>query len=513
MTRLLRLLVLPCLLAALSAAVYGQPRTIRIALNQDPDILDPTLARSYVGRIIFANLCEKLYDVDPKGALVPQLAAALPRISDGGKRVEIKLRAGLKFNDGTPVTAAALKQSLERHQSLKGSSRRSELTSVVGIEAVDGLTVRLRLDKPFAPLVAALADRSGMILSPAALEKLGEKFGTAPVCVGPWRFVERVPQERIVLERSPHYFDAKAAPIERLVFRIIPDDAVRLANLRSGDVDVMHLVPPTDVKAILQDANLQVSEVPGPGYSGININIGNKTGRANPQQNLGTPLATSAKVREAFELSIDRAALNQVVFDGRYDPGCTAVPAPGVFHIKEIQCSARDVAKAKRLLAEAGHPNGLKFELMAVNDPVQSRVAQVIQGMAAEAGIQISIRPMEFASALTEQDNGKYETFLIGWSGRPDPDGNIHQFQTCKGSQNTVGMCDPEIDQLLNKARETSSTGERYKLYAEATRRMLDRRGIVYLYHLKYIVALHKKVRGYVATPDGLIRMKNVRLE
>jgi peptide/nickel transport system substrate-binding protein len=127
--------------------------------------------------------------------------------------------------------------------------------------------------------------------------------------------VERVPQERIVLERSPHYFDAKAAPIERLVFRIIPDDAVRLANLRSGDVDVMHLVPPTDVKAILQDANLQVSEVPGPGYSGININIGNKTGRANPQQNLGTPLATSAKVREAFELSIDRAALNQVVFD------------------------------------------------------------------------------------------------------------------------------------------------------------------------------------------------------
>ena len=134
MTRLFRLLTAPFLLAALAAAAHGEPKTIRIALNQDPDILDPTLARSYVGRIIFANMCEKLYDVDPKGALVPQLAAAMPRISNGGKQVEIKLRAGLKFNDGTPVTAMALKQSLERHQNLKGSSRRSELTSIVGID-------------------------------------------------------------------------------------------------------------------------------------------------------------------------------------------------------------------------------------------------------------------------------------------------------------------------------------------------------------------------------------------
>jgi peptide/nickel transport system substrate-binding protein len=151
--------------------------------------------------------------------------------------------------------------------------------------------------------------------------------------------------------------------------------------------------------------------------------------------------------------------------------------------------------------------------MMVVNDPVQNRVAQVIQGMAGEAGIQISLRPAEFASALAQQDQGQYETFLIGWSGRPDPDGNIHQFHTCKGSQNTMGVCDPSIDDLLNKARETSEFGERYKAYAEATKKMLARRNIIYLYHLKYIVAMHKRVSGYAATPDGLIRMSGVTLQ
>ncbi|HEX7927785.1 MAG TPA: ABC transporter substrate-binding protein, partial [bacterium] len=263
---------------------------------------------------------------------------------------------------------------------------------------------------------------------------------------------------------------------------------------------------------IKQEPNLKLSEIAGPGYQGLNINQGNKTGRANPPQPLGTPLASSPKVREALELTIDRDAINQVVFDGLYDPGCTPVPAPSVFHIKEIQCPKRDVTKAKKLLAEAGATN-LKFEMMVVNDPVQNRVAQVIQGMASEAGIQITLRPAEFASALAQQDQGQYETFLIGWSGRPDPDGNIHQFHTCKGSQNTMGVCNPDIDELLNKAREVSEVPARYKLYAEATKKFLERRNIIYLYHLKYIVAMNKKVNRYVATPDGLIRMSGVTLQ
>ncbi|MFI5399498.1 MAG: ABC transporter substrate-binding protein [SAR324 cluster bacterium] len=491
----------------------AQGKTIRIALNQDPDILDPTLAQSYVGRIVFANMCEKLYDLNEKGAIVPQLAAALPQVADGGKTVEIRIRSGLTFNDGTPVDAQAVKESLERHRSLKGSNRRSELELVSGVEAVDAHTVRLKLDKPFAPLAAILADRAGMLLSPAQLAKLGDKFGTHPVCVGPWTFVERVAQDRIVLEKSPFYFDPHAARIDRLVFRIIPDDTVRLANLRSGDIDFAHLVPPTDVKALKQEPGIVVVQAPGPGYDGITINLANKTGKRNPPQPLGTPLASSEKVREAFDLSIDRDALTQAVFDGLFEPDCTPLPSLSPYHPKDFPCPKRDVARAKKLLQEAGFPGGVKFELMIVNDPEQNRVAQVIQGMASEAGIAVTIRPMEFASSLAESDNGRYEAFLIGWSGRADPDANIHQFQTCKGSLNVTLACSPEIDALLNRAREVSGIRERQALYQEAIAKFTERRNLIYLYHRTYIVAFKQSISGYVATPDGLIRMKGVRMD
>jgi peptide/nickel transport system substrate-binding protein len=247
-------LVLGALLLALGPApADAQKKQIVVALNQDPDILDPTLSRTYVGRIVFAQICEKLYEIDESLTIYPQLAAGLPAVSDGGKTVTIKLRPGVKFNDGTAFNAEAMKLSLDRHREMKGSNRRSELASVEAVEIADPLTVRLRLKAPFTPLTAQLADRAGMPVSPAAVNKLGEKFGTAPVCVGPWQFVERVPQDRIVVERSPHYFDQAAAKFDRIVFRIIPDDNVRLANLRSGDIDVMHQVAPTDAASLKKE--------------------------------------------------------------------------------------------------------------------------------------------------------------------------------------------------------------------------------------------------------------------
>ncbi len=261
------------------APAAAQKKTLVVALNQDPDLLDPTLSRTYVGRIIFAQMCEKLYEIDESLRITPQLAAALPTISDGGKTVTIKLRSGVKFNDGTAMNAEAVKFSLDRHREMKGSNRRSELEPVTAVEVVDPLTVRLRLKSAFSPLVATLADRSGMPVSPAAVNKLGDKFATAPVCVGPWSFVERVPQDRIVLEKSTHYFDPGQARFDRLVFRIIPDDNVRVANLRSGDIDVMHQVAPTDSVNLKKEGRFDVSSVTGIAYSGITINQRNKTGQ------------------------------------------------------------------------------------------------------------------------------------------------------------------------------------------------------------------------------------------
>ncbi len=491
------------------SAADAQKKTLVVALNQDPDILDPTLSRTYVGRIVYAQMCEKLYDIDEGLKIFPQLAAELPAFSDGGKTVTIKLRPGVKFNDGTPMNAEAVRFSLDRHLHMKGSNRRSEIELITAIEVVDPLTVRLKLKAPFAPLVATLADRAGMPVSPAQANKLGEKFGTAPVCVGPWSFVERVPQDRIVLEKSAHYFDPGQARFDKLIFRIIPDDNVRLANLRSGDIDFMHLVAPTDSLSLKKEGRFEVASVTGIGYQGITINLRNKTGKApQPPGNLGTPLANDPRVREALDLSIDRQALNQVAWDGQYTPGCTPISPVSPFHDKARKCPGRDVAKAKQLLAAAGQAGGYSFELTIVNDPQARRVGEVIQGMAREAGFNISLRPSEFASALTDDDNGKLQAFAIGWSGRVDPDGNMHQFHTCGGSLNTTHVCDETVDALLNKAREVSDQGERAKLYREAIDRIKARRNIIYLTHANYIVAYPKNLKGYKAVPDGLIRIK-----
>jgi len=488
---------------------HAQKKTLVVGLNQDPDILDPTLSRTYVGRIIYAQMCEKLYDIDENLRIVPQLAADLPAFADGGKTVTIKLRPGVKFNDGTPMNAEAVRFSLDRHLHMKGSNRKSEIDLINVIEVADPLTIRLRLKTPFSPLVAALADRAGMPVSPAQANKLGEKFGTAPVCVGPWSFVERVAQDRIVLEKSPHYFDQGQARFDRLIFRIIADDNVRLANLRSGDIDFMHLVVPTNAVSLKKEGRFEVASVTGIGYSGITINLHNKTGKTQPSGNLGTPLANDPRVREALDLSIDREALNRVAWDGQYTPGCTPIAPISPFYDKSRKCPARDVAKAKKLLADAGLSSGYGFEMMIVNDPQQRRVGEVIQGMAKDAGFSITLRPAEFASALNENDAGKDQAFLIGWSGRVDPDANIHQFHTCGGSLNTTLSCDESIDALLNKAREVTDQAQRAALYREAVDKFAgQRRNIIYLYHLNYIVAYPKSVKGYKAVPDGLIRIK-----
>ncbi len=502
--------VILIVLLTLAGAADAQKKTLVVALNQDPDLLDPTPARTYVGRIVFTAMCEKLYEIDESLNIVPQLAAEMPRFADGGKTVTIKLRSDVKFNDGTPLDAAAVKFSLDRHREMKDSNRKSELALVSEVDVVDPLTVRIRLSKPFSPITGVLTDRAGMPVSPTQAKKLGDKFGTAPVCVGPWTFVERIPQDRIVLERSPHYFDPKAAAFDRIVFRIIPDDNVRLANLRSGDIDVMHRVQPTDAVSLRKEGRFVVSTVTGVGYQGITINIHNKTGKHAARGDLGTPLANDPRVREAFELSIDRDALNQVAWDGQYTPGCTPLSPVSPFADKSKKCPARDVARAKKLLADAGLGGGYGFELMVTNNPPERRVGEIIQGMARETGFNVTLRPAEFASALNEQDAGRYQAFLIGWSGRADPDPDIHQFHTCGGSLNESNVCDEAIDALLNKAREVSDVKERVELYRQAVEKAGQRRNILYLYHTNYILAFPKALKGYKAVPDGLIRLKGV---
>src|SRR5438093_11463448 len=210
---------------AVAVATLAGAQTLRFGLAEDPDILDPTLARTFVGRIVFAALCDKLFDIDEKLEIVPQLATGYEWSADR-KALTIKLRKGVTFHDGEKFDAAAVKFNIERHKTMAGSNRRGELAPVMGADVVDESTVRLNLSAPFAPLLAQLADRAGMMVSPKAAQAEGDKFGSKPVCSGPFRFVERVAQDRIVLERYPNYWNKGEIHFDKVVYLPIVDSTV-----------------------------------------------------------------------------------------------------------------------------------------------------------------------------------------------------------------------------------------------------------------------------------------------
>src|SRR3978361_1224951 len=272
--KLLRLAaVVAALVLTFETGVHAQT-TLRIGLAEDPDVLDPTMARTYVGRIVFAAFCDKLFDIDEKLNILPQLALSHETSADG-KEMTIKLRPNVKFHDGEPFDAEAAKYSLERHLSFSTSFRKPELATVDHVDVVDPLTIKLVLKTPYSPLIAQLTDRAGMMVSPKAAKDAGDKFGLHPVCAGPYKFVERVPQDRIVFEKFTDYWNKDNVFIDRVVFLPIVDATVRLANLQSGGRDLIERVLATDIKDVRADPHLVLSTAPELGYLGLTINIAN----------------------------------------------------------------------------------------------------------------------------------------------------------------------------------------------------------------------------------------------
>jgi peptide/nickel transport system substrate-binding protein len=491
-----------CALLSVAGGASAQT-TLRIGLNEDPDILDPTLARTFVGRVVFAGLCDKLFDITADLKVVPQLATEY-KWSDDNKTLTLKLRQGVKFHDGETMNAAAVKYSLERHQTMAGSNRKGELSSVASVEVIDDSTVALHLSAPYAPLIAQLTDRAGMIVSPKAAEALGDKFGTKPVCAGPYKFVERVAQDRIVIEKFADYWDKGSISIDKIVYLPIPDTTVRLANLRSGQLDFIERLAATDVESVRADKNLAFTSITSLGYNGITFNVANG-------EMAKSPIGQDARVRRALELSIDRDAINQVVFNGVHQPGNQWVAPESPFYADNVPIPKRDVAKAKQLLKEAGQPNPA-FTLMVPIGPETERVAQVIQSMAQEAGFDIKLQVTEFASSLKLSEEGKMQAYLIGWSGRTDPDGNLYSFAACKAPLNDGHYCNETVDKELALSRSSGDVPERLKHYKAVAAQFAQDEPLLYLYHVKWLWAYTPKLKGFKPVPDGMIRLKGLTL-
>jgi peptide/nickel transport system substrate-binding protein len=497
----------PLLTAVLLLAATAQAQTLpnlRVGLAEDPDVLDPTLARSFVGRVVFAALCDKLFDIDEKLNIVPQLAETYSWSADS-KALTIQVRPGVSFHDGEKLDAAAVKFNIERHKTLAGSNRRGELAPVTSVDVLDPMTVRLNLSAPFSPLLAALSDRAGMMVSPKAAAAAGDKFGARPVCSGPFKFVERVAQDRITLERFDGYWNKGAVNFAKVTYTPVPEATVRLANLKSGQFDFIERVAPSDIERLQQDKKLKVARITEIGYQGITINVG-KSEKAQ-----ANPLGRDARVREAFELAIDRQGLAQVVMDNEAQVGNQWVAPTNPYYAKNMPVPRRDVAKAKALLKEAGVPNP-SFTLLTGTTSDAQRLALVIQAMTRDAGFDVKIQAAEFATSLNLADKGDYEAYVLAWSGRPDPDGNLFSFHGCKQPLNYAGYCDAETDKLLVASRTSRDPAERKKVFEQIAARVLKERPIVYLYHRNWLWAYSARLGGVRQVPDGLLRVTGLKM-
>jgi peptide/nickel transport system substrate-binding protein len=492
-------------LTVLPLAAKSQPLpTLRVGLAEDPDVLDPSRARTFVGRVVFAALCDKLLDIDEKLGIVPQLATSYEWSADS-KALTMKLRPGVTFHDGEKFDAAAVKYNIERHKTLPGSNRRGELAPVTSVDVVDASTVRLNLSAPFSPLLAQLADRAGMMVSPKAAQAAGEKFGSAPVCSGPFKFVERVAQDRIVFERFPDYWNKAEVHFDKVIYTPIPDATVRLANLKSGQLDFIERVASSDMEKLAADKKLKTARITEIGYQGITINIGkSEKAKANP-------LGRDARVREAFELSIDRQGLAQVVMDNEATVGNQWVAPSNTFYAKSLPVPKRNIDRAKALLKEAGVPNP-SFTLVTPTTSDAQRLALVVQAMTREAGFDVKIQAAEFATSLNMADKGDYEAYVLAWSGRADPDGNLFSFYGCKQPLNYAGYCDAETDKLLNESRSLRDVAARKKVFEQIALRVSKEKPIVYLYHRNWLWAYNAKLSGVRNVPDGLLRVTGLKM-
>ena len=490
-------------LGAALAAIPAFAQTLRIGLAEDPDVLDPTLARTFVGRIVFAATCDKLLDLDEKLNIVPQLATSYEWSPDY-KALTLKIRKGVTFHDGEKLDAAAVKFNIERHKTMPGSTRKGELASVSSVDVVDPYTVRLNLSAPFIPLLAVLTDRAGMMVSPKAAKAEGEKFGAHPVCAGPFKFVDRVAQGRITFERFANYWNKDAIHFDKVIYEPIVDSQVRLANLKSGQLDLIERFAPSDIAGLRADSRFKISKIVEIGYQGITINIG-KSDLAK------TSVLKDPRVREAFELSIDRQGVVDVAQEGEGMAGNQWVAPTNSWYSKAVPIPKRDVAKAKELLREAGVPNP-SFQLVTPTTSDAQRFAQVIQAMAKEAGFDVKIQSTEFSTSLDMADKGQFEAYVLAWSGRADPDGNLQSHLGCKQPLNYAGYCNAEVDDWIAKSRTTGDRAQRQKYFDQIAMQVSKDRPIIYVYHRHWLWAYTNKLSGLRTVPDGMIRLQDLKM-
>ncbi len=486
-----------------SAPALAADQPLRVALEFDPAPLDPAVDTSYTNRVVTTLMCDSLIDLTPDLKFVPELATGWDWSADR-LSLTLHLRAGVSFQDGTPFDAAAMAANIQRYKTATYSIRKAEMAAISGAEVVDALTLRVTLSRPYAPLIALLANRPGTPYSTKLLDLPREQIAAHPVCAGPFAYKERVAQDHITLERFPGYWNAAAIKLPGVVFRTVTDSNIRKVDLAAGALDIAQHLAPTDVAQVTANPKLRVAKTPSLGFVPIEFNVANGPAA-------DTPLGRDPRVRQAFSLAIDRAALNQVAFDGQYVPS-NQMEAPGsTYFDTDHPVPARDVEAAKKLLAAAG-VSRVAFTMQVGTDPLDGQVAEIIQAMVKDAGFDMKIVTEDSAVLVAATQAGRFEATMLLWSGRADPDGNAPIWLTCKGFTNWGHYCNAKMDDALQQGASLQAPAERLPFYKQAADIFFADQPDVVIYHYSMLWGLSAKVAGFAGRPDGLWRPEGMAI-
>jgi peptide/nickel transport system substrate-binding protein len=498
-----------CVLGPGSARTDAGPRyggTLVVA-GADPSTLDPTLSNFLM---FYRATCLQLYEDHGGLQVIPVLATALPVLSKDKLSYTIQLRQGVLFNDGTPFNAQAVVANYQ-HYIAPASIWASDFANVDSVAATGPYTVVYHLTQRNSTFTGNM-----FVLSPTQLAKLGDNFGTDPVCVGPFMFDHRVVGDNITVIKSPYYYDRGSIFLDKIVFKVLPNPAAAVAALQAGDIQVVGNLDPTQLGAVQQNPNLRVLRTSTLGWTGIVINIGNENGVGQPYSNVGTPLARSATLRQAFEEAIDRNTLNRVVFDGLFQPSCTPIPPSNTtwYAATQVACTPYNPKDARKLVAASGFANPT-VHILTGTDDTALRFAQFIQGEEASVGINVVIDTADAPTQAARRASGNFDT--TGPYGRSpgvlDPDGMISPFLASSGSMNWGGYSNPRLDLILANGLKATSIQARKTLYHVAQQVIQNDRPVIILDNRAAIAAFSANITGVQVTPGGAVTITTARFK
>jgi len=512
------LLVLSTLLSACSSSNSSKQSTIIIGRGGDSPALDAAIVTDGESLKITIQITETLLKFKSGTTEVePLLASAMPDISSDGLTYKFKLRKGIKFHDGTDFNAEAVvfnfnrwldpsspykfgeEDSFDYFNDMFGAAEDSVIKEVI---ALDEHTVQFTLRNPQAPFLQNIAMPSFAISSPKAIQEKKEKYKEEPVGTGPFKFQEWKRNDSITLVKNPDYWQKGLPKSDKLIIRSIPDNSARLLALRSGEVDLIEDVNPSDRDTVKSDSTLV--EILRPsfniGYVGFNTK---KAPFDNP------------KVRQALSYAVDKQALIDAFYGGSAIPAINPMPPAVLGYNDKVKDYPFDLDKAKELLAAAGYPNGfdreLTFYAMPVSRPYMpdgKKVAEAIQANFAKIGVKTKIVSPEWPVYLDDTKVGdKDDLFMLGWTGdNGDPDNFLYTLldKETVGSNNRAFYVNEDLHKLLKDAQNNPDQKKREEWYKQAQVIIKEDAPWIPLVHSTPLLAAKKDLKGYSPSPTGV---------